>query len=88
MDKTVLDRQKELDRINMLQKESELRYEECKKARDVAGMRASREECKVLAARAKLLLFKMGKYRYPDDEMVEYEVGQFMPANVYHLLKD
>lgn len=85
MDKPILDELKELE---ALKKEAQGKYDRCLNERNASGMRDAMDELSVIANRAKHLLFKIGKYRYPDDEVVEYEPGHFMPANVYHMLKD
>ena len=48
------------------------------------------DECErqmtVCANKIKRNLFRLGRYRFPADEMVEYAPGQFMQANQYYWL--
>lgn len=68
----------------------ELEYDlkECKERRDRPQQDRIKKELRVLSNRAKHILFKLGKYRYPEGEAVEYESGEFMDANIYHWLRD
>lgn len=86
MDKKAMET--ELSQINDRRKELEHDLKLCKEVRDRPRQDTIRKELKVLSNRAKHLLFKLGKYRYPEGEAVEYEPGQFMDANAYHWLKE
>ena len=79
---------KQLFEINEQRSELEERLNQCKQRRDRIQEKQIKRDIKVLANRAKHLLFKLGKYRYEEDEAVEYSPGQIMPANLYHWLKD
>lgn len=78
----------ELSEINEKRRELEEELKQCKPTRDYVQEEKIRKDLKVLANKAKHLLFKLGKFRYPEGEYVEYEPGQYMDANVYHWLKD
>jgi len=78
----------ELSQINEKKHELEEQLKQCKSVRDYVQEEKIRKDLKILANKAKHLLFKLGKFRYPEEEFVEYEPGQYMDANVYHWLKD
>ena len=80
--------QKELSGINEKKRDLEEELKQCKSVRDYVQQDRIRKEIRVLANRAKHLLFKLGKYRYEEGDPVEYSPGEFMDANVYHWLKD
>ena len=78
----------ELDQIDRHRGELEAELLQCKERRDRVQKKRIEKELKVLASRSKHLLFKLGKYKYPEDEVSEYSPGQFMSARVRHWLMD
>lgn len=77
----------ELSQIQSRRKEIEVSLEQAEQQENDEKAEEITKELEKLAARVKHLLFKLGKYRYPDDETIEIN-GQVMPANVYHWLKE
>lgn len=88
MDKKILSMEAELKDINERRMELEHDLKLCKENRDRIMQDKTRKELKVLSNRTKHLLFKLGKYKYPEGEPVEFEPGRFMDANAYHWLID
>lgn len=86
MDEAVL--QSQLSEINERRMDLEHDLKQCKDRRDKVQAEAIKKELRVLANKAKHLLFRLGKYRYGEDEAVEFEPGRYMDANVYHWLKE
>lgn len=76
---------KELAQID----EERIRLEgDLKTCRDEVLEKKILRELRTRAARTKAILFKLGRYKFPEDEMIEYEPGKFMPANEYWWLMD
>ena len=46
------------------------------------------KELDTLRRKQKYVLWKLGKYKYQDDEAVEFEPGQFMDAEHYNWLME
>ena len=78
----------ELNQINERHMELEHDLKQCKERRDRPQQDRIRKELRVLANKAKHILFKLGKYKYPKGDAVEFRPGEFMDANIYHWLKD
>ena len=78
--------QKELDDIQEKRNDLEFQLETCKERRDKKLKEKILSDLRILSNRASHINFKLGRYRYPEEEMVEYSPGQKMPANVYHWL--
>lgn len=79
---------KELVQIKeeVIQFEADLKT--CKKNRDEVLEKKILRELRDRAARTKQVLFKLGLYRYPEDELVELSGGEFIDANTYYRLID
>jgi hypothetical protein len=77
-----------LKEISELAKELEYDLKQCKERRDRPQEHRIRKELRVLANKAKHIRFKLGEYKYPEGEVVEFQPGEFMDANMYHWLKD
>lgn len=86
MDRELLE--KELAEIQGKKIALEADLKQCKDVRDYVQKEKIEKELRQLARRAKGILFKLGRYRYPEGEMVEYKPGEFMDANVYYRLID
>lgn len=59
-----------------------------KQCEDVHDKEKIKKELRELGRRALRISFKLGRYRYPEGENVEYKPGEFISANVYHWLID
>jgi rRNA-processing protein FCF1 len=87
MDREVLE--KELTEIQQKRIALEADLKQCKEVHnDFVEKETIEKELKKLARRAKRILFKLGRYRYAEDEMVEYKPGERISANIYHWLID
>ena len=86
MDKKTLE--SDLKQINERRRDLEEDLKQCKERRDRPQADRIRKELRVLANKAKHILFKLGKYKYPEGDAVEFRPGEFMDANIYHWLKD
>jgi hypothetical protein len=86
MDKEAL--KSELKQIDERRRELEQDLKQCKEGRDRPQEERIRKELRVLANKGKHIRFKLGIYKYPEGDMVEFQPGEFMDANIYHWLKD
>ena len=46
------------------------------------------KELEILKRKQKHVLYRLGRYNFKEDEVVEYEPGRFMPASQYYWLID
>ena len=86
MDKEVLRAERARNNERLGELEAELL--QCKERRDKVQKKKIMNELRVLASRQRHIAFKLGEFRYEEDEVVEHSPGEFMPANIYHWLKD
>lgn len=84
MDRELLE--KELESIQERRADLEADLKQCKDVRDYVQEKKIKKELGELARRAKRILFKLGRYYYPEDEMVEHQQGEFIDANTYNWL--
>ena len=77
-----------LNEFNLRRSELEEELKQCKTRRDRFREHSIKRELQVIANQVRHLLFKLDKYRYPEDDMVKGPGGEMMPANIYHWLKE
>jgi hypothetical protein len=78
---------KELSQIQERRLDLEADLKQCKEGRDSVQKKKIQKEMSTLARKAKHFLFRLGRYRYPEDEIIEYD-GEQMDANTFYWLKD
>jgi hypothetical protein len=85
----VVDRElleKELSQIQERRLKLEANLKQCKEGRDSVREKKIQKEISTLARRAKHRLFRLGRYRYPEEEVVKFDGGE-MDANTFFWLK-
>ena len=78
--------EKELAEIQEKKIALEADLKQCKDVRDYVQKEKIEKEIRELGRRAKKILFKLGRYSYPEGEVVEYKPGEFISADTYHWL--
>ena len=87
MDQQLLD--KRLTEIQEKQIRFEAERKQCMDAQDYERAEEIGKELeRIVEGGLNAFFSNRGAIRYPEDEMVEYEPGKFMPANEYYMLID
>jgi len=82
----VKEREAKIEALKARQKVLDKERKQAEKSADYDQVEKLEREIAICANKIKATLFKMGRYRYPKDQMIEYAPGQFMPANQYYWL--
>ena len=82
------EREAALDELDKKYKTLKIQREEAKASGKSEQIESIDRQIEVIKNQTKHHLFKLGKYRYPDDEEIQIGPGQYINANLFHWMRD